>query len=81
MSGLIRAVHIHDNFGKVDDHLLPFLGTVQWERVMPALRKAGYTGDLVLEVSHGRMDDTLRDDSTQWSAKVCARLLALFRGE
>lgn len=81
LSGLIRAVHIHDNFGKVDDHLLPFLGTVQWERVMPALRKAGYEGDLVLEVSHGRMDDTLRDDSTQWSAKVCSRLLTLFHGE
>ena len=78
LKGIIRAVHIHDNFGKVDDHLLPFLGTVQWERVMPALREAGYTGDLVLEVKHTAMDDELRDLSTRWSGTVCTRLLTMF---
>lgn len=81
MKGRIRGVHIHDNWGKTDDHLLPFLGMIEWERVMPALREAGYQGDLVLEVKHASMDDSLKDASTAWTAKVTTRLLELFHGD
>lgn len=31
------ATHIHDNFGATDDHLLPFLGTIDWEAVTSAI--------------------------------------------
>lgn len=31
------ATHIHDNFGATDDHLLPFLGTIDWHAVTTAI--------------------------------------------
>lgn len=31
------ATHIHDNFGATDDHLLPFLGTIDWDAVTTAI--------------------------------------------
>lgn len=31
--GVIRALHVHDNNGKSDNHALPYFGTVDWETV------------------------------------------------
>lgn len=31
------ATHIHDNFGSTDDHLLPFSGTIDWQKVTSAI--------------------------------------------
>lgn len=46
----IKIVHIHDNFRTMYLHIPPFLGTIDWKKAMPALRLAGYTGPLSLEV-------------------------------
>ena len=35
---VIRAVHIHDNDGKGDDHALPYFGTVDWETLGKTFR-------------------------------------------
>lgn len=35
--GRLIATHIHDNFGATDDHLLPFLGTIDWDAVTTAI--------------------------------------------
>ncbi len=48
--GLIRFVHVHDNNGQEDEHKLPFMGTINWDKVIRALVKVGYTGSLCLEV-------------------------------
>lgn len=32
------AVHLHDNLGTEDDHLLPFTGCIDWERMANRLR-------------------------------------------
>lgn len=45
----LHATHIHDNVGKDDLHLLPFEGTINWKRVVGALRDIHYTGDFVTE--------------------------------
>ena len=37
MSGLAATTHLHDNLGEKDDHLLPFNGTLEWNRLMPAI--------------------------------------------
>lgn len=46
----IVAVHLHDNHGEKDEHLLPFDGTIDWEEIASKLVKAGYTGCVTLEV-------------------------------
>lgn len=77
----IRAVHVHDNFGKDDNHLLPFLGNIQWEKVLPALREAGFTGDLVLEIKqNANMPYELMDESMKFCAAVSKKLIKLFEG-
>ncbi len=40
MGDLIAAVHIHDNHGETDEHLLPFEGTVDWNGAAPLLGRA-----------------------------------------
>ena len=45
----IKCTHIHNNWGKRDDHAPPIYGNIEWERVMPALTSIGYQGPLTLE--------------------------------
>lgn len=45
------ALHLHDNNGKEDQHLLPGEGTFPWQRFMELLRKTDYQGSLMLESS------------------------------
>ncbi|MCI8623967.1 MAG: sugar phosphate isomerase/epimerase [Provencibacterium sp.] len=56
----IKALHIHDNDGSRDEHLMPFTGTVRWNDFTSALKEVGYTGDLSFEtfnqVKSPRMD-------------------------
>lgn len=82
LKGHIRAVHVHDNLGADDNHLLPFLGIIEWEKVLPALKEAGFTGDLVFEIKqNAAMPDALMDDSMRFCARVGEKLIKLFEGE
>ena len=45
----IVSVHLHDNFGKEDEHLLPFDGNVPWESYAKNFSSVGYKGDVTLE--------------------------------
>lgn len=56
----LKATHVADNTGISDEHLLPFMGSVDWRRIIPVLRETGYEGDLSYEV-HG-MSINLIDD-------------------
>ena len=81
LAGRIKCVHVHDNKGLSDDHLLPFTGKVPWEEVLPALRKAGYEGDLVLEIGAGAMPDEFKDDFARLCARVSEKLICLYEAE
>lgn len=77
----IRAVHVHDNLGKDDNHLLPFLGIIEWEKVLPALKESGFTGDLVFEIKqNANMPYDLMDNSMKFCADVGRKLIDLFEG-
>jgi sugar phosphate isomerase/epimerase len=45
----IFAVHLHDNNGFADQHLLPFDGTIDWTALAKNLVKANYLGPVTLE--------------------------------
>lgn len=45
----IFAVHLHDNFGEKDEHLLPFEGTLDWKWIVQELKNANYNGPITLE--------------------------------
>ena len=47
----LKALHIADNEGKSDQHLMPFgRGTVDWESVFNTLKEVGYNGLYNLEI-------------------------------
>jgi sugar phosphate isomerase/epimerase len=51
LSGHLWTTHVHDNGGKHDDHLTPYLGTIDWDAAMMETQKIGYDGALMFEVS------------------------------
>jgi len=46
----LSVIHLTDNNGVEDQHLLPFSGTVDWSTVMDELYKVNYSGLLSFEV-------------------------------
>lgn len=61
----LLTTHVHDNRGRLDDHLLPFEGTIDWPSALTALQKVGYEGVYMLEVAPARSTrDTLKKART-----------------
>ncbi len=53
MKNRIRSTHVHDNDGKADAHLFPYLkegGTIGWRKAMQHLRSRGDQYPLLLEL-------------------------------
>jgi sugar phosphate isomerase/epimerase len=46
----LHSLHVHDNDGKQDLHTFPYLGTLDWDAIMGALKKIDYSGVLTFEV-------------------------------
>jgi len=46
----LMALHLHDNHGVNDEHLLPFDGTIDWPVLMRKISQTGYTGPTTLEL-------------------------------
>jgi sugar phosphate isomerase/epimerase len=60
VSGHLVAIHVHDNRGRIDDHLMPFEGTIDWPAALTAVQKVGYDGALIFEVeARGSTKETL----------------------
>ncbi len=58
MGDRLIATHVQDNYGVIDDHLLPFLGTVEWEPIMKTLKKSTIRG---VRLRNSQMTDRLPD--------------------
>ena len=54
------ATHVADNFGLADDHLLPYMGIIQWPPIMQTLKKIGYQGAFAFETHH--VTDTMPEE-------------------
>ena len=50
LSDKIKVLHIHDNGGKMDEHLPPFEGVIDWQDFSSALKEIGFDGVLSLEI-------------------------------
>jgi len=46
----LAALHLHDNDGTRDQHLMPFNGNVNWKRIMTRLKELDYRGPLAFEI-------------------------------
>ena len=47
----LKALHVNDNAGgRPDEHLPPYMGSVDWDTHVPVLKEIGYDGDFNYEV-------------------------------
>jgi sugar phosphate isomerase/epimerase len=60
VSGHLASIHVHDNLGRADDHLMPFEGTIDWPAALTAVQKVGYDGPMIFEITgRGSTKETL----------------------
>lgn len=74
------ALHIHDNMGvqDSDDHMIPFDGRLDYNRVAKHLVRAGYKGTVMLELfrDHSNLYNNMTDEEYYKRASDAARRLA-----
>jgi histidinol phosphatase-like PHP family hydrolase len=78
LRGKLDVLHIHDNHGVRDEHLLPFEGNVDWQDVAEGIKKADFRGILDVEVTAWALpgDKATRD---AFGGKIVARAKRLMK--
>lgn len=46
----VFCAHMHDNFGKFDEHLVPFDGNIDFKYMLRELKNNGFKGNITLEL-------------------------------
>ncbi len=74
----LKATHINDNHaGNVDEHLLPYFGTVDWQKTLKALKEIGYDGDFAYEVEPKGYPREVGYELVKYAAKLGRYLLSI----
>jgi len=60
MAGRVLTIHLQDNVGEGDAHLMPFDGTVDWPLAAQMLDAAGYDGPYMFETALPTADEVIR---------------------
>ena len=69
----IKALHLHDNMGAVDEHKAPYTGNIDWKNVYTMLKEVGYRGDLSFETFHQvNPDEVERELMEPWLNLICS---------
>lgn len=63
--GHLITVHLHDNHGEQDEHLLPGLAGIDWKGVVGALREIEYPGVFMYELSRSEDLAKIRANAEQ----------------
>ncbi len=56
----LAAIHVNDNRGIDDEHILPFTGNVEWKDAMHGLALAGFEGLFNFELNTSRLPVSMR---------------------
>lgn len=64
----LKALHIHDNDGVLDRHVLPYLGDIDWENTMKALAEIDYDGVFTFETFqfYSYFEDDFLPTAARW---------------
>jgi L-ribulose-5-phosphate 3-epimerase len=46
------ATHVHDNHRRADEHLVPYLGAINWDSALMSMQKVGFDGAYVMELAN-----------------------------
>ena len=62
----LKTVHINDNRAITDDHVPPFLGTIDWTDVALGLKSIGYSGLFNYEITTDKIPRGARESFAQY---------------
>ena len=76
----LKAIHVQDNCGLNDDHVMPFFGNTDWASAMAGLADIGYEGELTYEIqAFGRfLPNELKPHLLTLSVAVGNYLISLY---
>ena len=72
----LSCTHVHDNTHG-DQHLIPYLGTLDWTGHLRAMKEQGYSGNLTYESVYGHIPDALLPAYLDYIRAVGEHLLSL----
>lgn len=76
MSDEIKVLHVHDNKHKMDLHLMPHFGVIDWADFGKALRDVGFNGVFSLEVRPpSSLPTDLFEECGKWLFEVSKRII------
>lgn len=80
MKDRVKALHVHDNSNRGDDHLMPYDGDLDWDDIMKSLAEIGYDGDLTFEAlyPYDKIDISLCTAKAKYLHDVGRCLIAKF---
>ncbi len=73
----IKCLHVNDNKGVTDDHLLPYFGTINWADTVRAIKEIGYEGDFAYEIGSQKIPRECRTEWLRYTAELGRKLMAL----
>ena len=73
----LAALHVHDNKGRYDDHLMPYFGVLNWKSFKSALADIGFTGVLSIEADVPPLPEPLREKAFTLLAETAKSLADL----
>ncbi|MBQ8396840.1 MAG: sugar phosphate isomerase/epimerase [Clostridia bacterium] len=76
----IKALHTHDNNGVADQHLMPYVGTINWDDFCNSLHEVGYNHDLSFETFAQTRPSQLNRELVPLFLKTIAEIGDYFRG-
>jgi len=57
------TTHVHDNHRRADDHLVPYLGKINWDAALMSMLKVGYEGRYVMELANTGAPATVLEEA------------------
>jgi len=80
MGKRLKALHINDNRGEKDEHQLPYLGCIEWEPLLLALKEVGYAGDFTYEANRFTpgFGPEFHLEAMKFACKLARRMVSVF---
>ncbi len=70
----VTTLHVNDNHGTADAHLLPYFGTVDWDDALRGLRDIGYTGPFNYECKTHHLPAEGRQELGRFAVTLARRM-------
>jgi sugar phosphate isomerase/epimerase len=71
----VIATHVHDNRRRDDEHLVPYLGTINWDMVLMTMQKIGYDATYLMELANTGNPAAVLEEARR-ARQRCERTLA-----